>query len=193
MRYEDVDGAPRSVVGDEDFPFIKDPPDIERFGAIRSVKNVAANTLNFLPRIAVFNDYEISPEVDVEGWRQLNLFLTYLMGNSQGNGNGILSLYLQGKHDAVNNKWVTTGVVDPTLVASGPQTGSSPRYLYGSELRIDPTRVPGSVIPGPPPPAPAVVQLAVSFDVSIHTSVRFLWGDLVAADAALDAHYLLQR
>lgn len=193
MRYEDTDGAPRPVIGDEDFPFVKDPPDIERFGALRLALDLEAQTPNLLPAITTIADYEVSPVVDVEGWRQLNLFLTYHLGDNQGLGAGVLSLYLQGRHDRVSNKWVTTGVVDPTLVAAGPQLGSSPRYLYGSELRVDPTRVPGSAIPAPPPPSPAVVQLAVSFDVSIHTAVRFLWGDLAAADASLSAHYLLQR
>ena len=187
MGYETRSGAPRAMRGDDDFAYLKDPPDISEGGEL-------ANADNPLPLVVAAADYAISPEVDVNGWRQLVLFLNYHMGvDGQFNSAGVLSMYLQGIQDEVSPIWTVAGVVDSTLGGVGVITGATRRYLYGSELCINPTRDPGSAIPVAAPAAPAEINLEVSFDVAVHVKVRLLMGDLVATNASLGARYLLLR
>ena len=210
VGYVDDGGAPRAIRGDESFPYVKDPPDIERFSILRR-KTLPDGSPNGLPTVATLGSYEISPEVDVSGWRILNLFLSYRQGaqTTEGGSSGALSFYMQGMHSRADGgaggglgsrTWLPIGVVNPALVTGGltaNQADAAARYLYPAEFRIDPRKLPDSATYQPAITGNGnTIDMALSFDVSMYTRVRFLWGDLFGApvsDPRLDATYLLQR
>lgn len=206
--YLDGAGAPRAMPGDALFPFVKDPPDIEVGGILRS-KQLASGAANNLPLVAQLSDYDVGPVVDVVGWRALNLFLSYKQGTDLGDGgvtgHGILSLYMQGKHASAHGAaagtdtpWLMTGVVNPSLVSAGFSAGNAlaaARYAYPSEIRVDPKKLPDSAVAGVGVSPVPTIDLALTFDVSMHTQIRFLFGTLekFTFTGTLDATYLLQR
>ena len=78
--YRDRGDGTRPFPGDETFPFVKDPPDVDRLVQIRQSfdpDGTVGSATNPLPTTSLITGYEQSPEIDVSGVRQLSLILRY--------------------------------------------------------------------------------------------------------------------
>lgn len=176
----------RAWPGDEDFPYVKDPSDLQ--GPFEYYDGSA-------PLATALVDYAIGDSIDVAGMRQLVLVLRYSPTVSGGGAVGTLSVLPEGLLDpetptGQTAAWIPIGVVDPTLNRPAIGGGYAYRNVYSTELRFDPF-----VGLTPPFANPGPQALTLAFDVSIYRRFRFRFGDVaaLATTSTVRGHYYLQR
>lgn len=174
-------GRAQANPGDEKFPYIKDPPDIE--GPVRYITPTQLNgeggVDNPIPLVAVFDDFLILDLIDVAETRILTLFQAYYPGAADAS----LSIVPEVQRDDNTGDWYSAGVVDGTITASTFVPGGGVRTTYATELAS----------PAAGLTSPDSIKKALSFDVGDHRTFRLRVGDTVSAFSGLDLFYSLMR
>jgi hypothetical protein len=174
-------GRPKVWPGDEKFPFIKDPPDIE--GPIQyktpTTFSIEATVSNPIPLVTELDDYLVLDLVDVKAWRLFTLYMTYFPGNGD---TGVLSLVPRAEREDNSGDMYPVGVVDGTLTATALIPGGGRRATYATELSTAAAGI----------SAPASIKKTLVFDVSTFSKFQILAGDEVEG-SGLNLFYTLMR
>lgn len=173
LAYADNTGVRRTVPGDEDSAWLKTPPftsPTSRWirGLVLPVLDLAAS------------NYAITPSVDVQKRRLLNVWISWVIGPDVSETPHILSILPQGKRDTSVDEWYTIGVVDPALTVGTPVAGFGSRNFYEAELRTPLAAVAADVV---------IFRTVLTFDVAIYSSFRLLVADALAAATTLDLDF----
>lgn len=184
--YQTPSGQPKAVRGDQFFPFVKDPSDLAGMHIYRAEAD--------LPNVAVVADYDIGPEIETAGFRQLEVVIVYTPAqDGQQAPVGFLSLILQKLRTPEGSDqelWAAQGVLDPTLQV--PPTGDplpiedgyAARRAYLSELVVEPYNGQAATQTGP-------FILTLTFDVQTARKVRLLAGSRDSDDTPTAARLAL--
>lgn len=179
IAYQTPSGQPRPVRGDQFFPFVKDPSDLAGMVIYRAEED--------LPNVTAVSGYNIGPEIQTAGFRQLEVVLVYTPAqDGQQTPLGFLSLILQKlrtPEGSVQELWAAQGVLDPTLQV--PPTGDplpiedgyAARRAYLSELVVEPYN-------GQAPTQTGPFVLTLTFDVQTARKIRLLVGSRNSVGAA---------
>jgi len=121
IGYDSGEPAARTVQGDENFPFFKDPADVAE---ARSYFHTSENgDVNAIPTATDFSTMLALGSIDVRGYRTLTLYVDFR--GIYGQGEGLLPTIGLVPQSAIvfegngTRQWVNYGVVDPFLRGSG--------------------------------------------------------------------------
>lgn len=177
MTYRSPNGA-RSVLGDDNFPFFKDPPE-----TFQPIYYVRPTTILFGTDLS---DYLVGPTIDVRGMRELALYLELTLSSADPIPpapalNGSLSLLpealFQGSLDGAPDEVWPVGLTDLTLFEDGiPANGYSERNVFQTELIWNP-----AANLSPVPVLDGSFRQVLVFDVSPFSYFRFRFGCITGA------------
>lgn len=177
--YSALDGKGLPVPGDRKFPFVKDPPDVER--AVQYLENVQftgeGNVQNPIPLVAAPGDYAIGDPIDVGGRRLLMLWIEYYRA-----GSGVLSLVPEGSIDEAG--FYPIGLVDSALTTPSILPAGAWRETHPTELRLGTGATTSPTVP---------VRQTLVFDVGVYKNFRFRYGDVASGASGLNLYYTLMR
>lgn len=179
-------GRPKPHPGDEKFPFVKDPPDIE--GPTRYIEAVElsqeGNVLNPIPLVADFADYLVLDQIDVGGWRLLTFFIEFFPDDAT-DPDGVLSI-IPEQTLGDTDEWFPVGFVDGVVTPS-TITGlcAASRESFAMDIRFNETE--SGVA------QPSACRETLDFDVTTKHNMRLRVGDVASAASGLNLWYTLTR
>lgn len=203
IAYQDPGSGAQTFPGDSKFPFVKDPPDVERLVRLRrSYDPDTQQTSNPIPTTTVLADFEASSPIDTTGFRELRLILGYF---PQAVTVAQLSLIPEARifdsnvpqaSAAVADNFAPIGVVEPCLFVTDTTTGDVSiadgyafRRFYQTELRFNPFLNRDAPVAFTEP-----ATLMLVFDVRTYRGFRFRFAELEGGVTSfLDLSYVLMR